>query len=59
MIPVNWREIKKEYWIVLLLVGILIMTVVFPSEKDTGVSVLTTRHDGYRKHGTDTGDRTI
>ena len=41
MIPVNWREIKKEYWIVLLLVGILIMTVVFPSEKDTGVSVLT------------------
>lgn len=41
MIPVNWREIKKEYWIVLLLVGILIMTVVFPSEKDTGASVLT------------------
>ncbi len=41
MIPVNWREIKKEYWIVLLLVGILIMTVVFPSEKDTSVSVLT------------------
>ena len=41
VIPVKWREIKKEYWIVLLLVGILIMTVVFPSEKDTGVSVLT------------------
>ena len=41
VIPVNWREIKKEYWIVLLLVGILIMTVIFPSEKDTGVSVLT------------------
>ena len=40
MIPVNWWKIKKEHWIVLLLAGILIMTVVFPSEKDTGVSVL-------------------
>ena len=39
MIPVNWREIKKEHWIVLLLAGILIMTVVFPSEKGTNESV--------------------
>ena len=41
MIPVNWREIRKEHWIVLLLAGILIMTVVFPSKKDTDIPVLT------------------
>lgn len=35
MIPEKWKleQIKKEQWIVLLLVGILIMTVVFPSDK--------------------------
>lgn len=43
MIPVKWGQIKKEQWILLLLVGILIMTVLFPSgkEKDTSGSVLT------------------
>lgn len=41
MIPVNWREIRKEHWIVLLLAGILIMTVVFPSKKDTDIPVRT------------------
>lgn len=41
MIPVNWREIRKEHWIVLLLAGILIMTVVFPSKKDTDIPIMT------------------
>ena len=40
MMSVNWREIKKEQWIVLLLAGILIMTVVFPSGKSKTVSIL-------------------
>lgn len=37
MIPGKWKfdQIKKEQWIVLLLVGILIMTVLIPTEKNT------------------------
>lgn len=37
MIPGKWKfdQIKKEQWIVLLLVGILIMTVLIPAEKNT------------------------
>ena len=34
MKPFRLEQIRKEQWILLLLVGILIMTAVFPSGKD-------------------------
>lgn len=34
MISIKWKEIRKEQWILLLLAGILMMTVLFPSEKN-------------------------
>ena len=33
---VKWGQIKKEQWILLLLAGIMIMTILFPSEKTDG-----------------------
>lgn len=33
MRPIKWGQIKKEQWILLLLAGILIMTIFFPSEQ--------------------------
>ena len=35
--PVKWGQIKKEQWILLLLAGIMIMTILFPSEKTEDV----------------------